>query len=204
MDKNNILLVVGSNLCEAGVPSVIMQLVRKLHDRYIFDVLCFNDEEGYFDNEFLSYGGEIYRTRLVKYEENKILYLFRSKQIKKVLNEILKIKRYTVIHCNCGIESGICVKIAYKLGVRKRVVHAHGTYNRKGHNYFLRLYNYNNKCNILKYATNRIACSSIAGDTLFMGKSFINVLNPVDISLYENILKRKACGNSFASNWILL
>lgn len=194
MEKKSILLIVGSNLCEAGVPGVIMYIVRNLYTKYTFDVLCFDEEEGFFDKEFLSYGGKIIRKNLVRYEENKISYLLRSKCINQILKEIFKRKKYEIVHCNCGIESGICLKTAHDFNIKIRIAHAHGTYNRKGRNYLLRLYNYRNKRRIVQYATERIACSSIAGETLFLGKSFENVLNPVNLSIYDGIIKKKHSG----------
>lgn len=47
-----VLLVVGGPLVNAGVPNVVMNIVRELHSEYTFDVLCLADGEGCHDKEF--------------------------------------------------------------------------------------------------------------------------------------------------------
>ena len=54
----------------------------------------------------------------------------------------------------------------------------------------MRFYSWFTKRHILKYANVRLACSSIAGDTLFSGAPYENVLNPVDVSLYADIERK--------------
>ena len=39
---------------------------------------------------------------------------------------------------------------------------------------------------ISKFATQRVACSDVAGKTLFLHQSYQNILNPVDVTLYDN------------------
>ena len=62
-----VLLICGSELCNAGVPNVIMKIVRGLQSSYTFDVLCLSEKYGEYDAEFSSYGGKIYRLPLPDY-----------------------------------------------------------------------------------------------------------------------------------------
>ena len=59
--KKRILLVASGRLDHSGVPSVIMTLVRRLSDEYVFDLLlnAESGEEGPLEDEFTSFGGEI-------------------------------------------------------------------------------------------------------------------------------------------------
>ena len=61
MSKDRVLFVVSNNLDPGGIQNVIMNIVRNLSTELIFDVVCFKDQVGYFDDEFTSYGGKIFR-----------------------------------------------------------------------------------------------------------------------------------------------
>lgn len=189
-----VLLVVGGPLVNAGVPNVVMNIVRELHSEYTFDVLCLADGEGCHDKEFEAYGGTIYHVKTLEYAQHKLLFAKRMFQIRKAVSDLLEQKTYDVIHCHCGIDAGICLKVAQKYGVRQRIAHAHGTYIRKGRNYFLRFYNWLNKKMIVLYSTKRLACSELAGQTLFLGAAFDNVLNPVDVDFYHSTTKKQHSG----------
>lgn len=189
-----VLLIIGTPLLNAGVPNVVMAIVRELSKKYTFDVLCLAEGEGYHDKEFRTYGGEIYHVNTLEYTQHKLLFAKRMFQIRTAVDDLLKQKTYDVIHCHCGIDAGICLEVGRKYGVRQRIAHAHGTYIRKGRNYFLRFYNWLNKKMIVLYSTKRLACSELAGQTLFLGAAFDNVLNPVDVDFYHSTTKKKHSG----------
>ena len=74
-----ILLVSCEGLGNGGVQAVIMSIVRNLHKEYLFDILLFTSEKRYYDEEFLTYGGQIFR--IPRYEgknqfRKKIYYYF--------------------------------------------------------------------------------------------------------------------------------
>ncbi len=192
--KKKVLLVCGSELCNAGVPNVIMTIVRGLQERYSFDILCFVANPGFFDDEFESYGGSIFRIDLPLYASNKFSYPLRWFKIKRELHTILSRTNYDIIHCHCGIDAGVCLYTAKRNHVPCRISHAHGTYIRKGKNILLRRYNSIQKSFIAINATTRLACSDIAGKTLFGGSHFENVLNPINIKEYEHISKIEHVG----------
>ncbi len=184
--KKRVLLIVNSDLINAGVPNVVMTIVRNLSDRFFFDVVTYHGTKGQYDDEFKSYGGKIFNLSLLKYEKHKILYPLRYFQIKKAMREILSKNKYDVVHCHNGVEAGIFLKCAKQFKIKTRLAHAHGTYSRKGSNKLLIWYYSCCKKFISKYATTALACASLAGKSLFGEKEFVNVLNPVDISLYKN------------------
>ncbi len=193
-DKKRVLMVIDSPLLNSGVPNVVMNIIRELHDRFIFDILTYTNEKGFFDEEFLSYGGEIFHVQLLQYRRHRFLYGYRGKQLEKAVRNILRTKKYDIIHCNNGEESGPCLKIARKMGVSVRISHSHSKCYAYSKNP-VRI-GYFNKCldQIKSYATVRLACSEIAGKTIFKDIPFENILNPVDYSFYSGIIPQKHDG----------
>ena len=185
--KKKILLISPSELCVGGVSKVLMTLVEELHEEYTFDVVTLRDRPGYYDDAFSSYGGKIYKIPSIQYVDHKILYPLSFFQIRKAVAKILKENQYDVIHCHSGWQDAPCHLAAMKAGVPVRISHGHGTYNWTGRNLVMRAYF--TKRIIRKYAQTRLACASVAGDTLFSGAPYENILNPVDVSLYADIDK---------------
>ena len=188
--KKKVLFVVGSELANAGVPNVIMQIVRQLHGDFTFDVVVANSTAGYYDEEFKSYGGNIFVKPQVDYSYGKIKFIKRGKQVFDAVSDILKASKYDIVHCHNGIESGPALKAAYKYGVPIRISHAHGTYFNKGKNIVSRIYKYTCMKMGAKYSTLRLSCADIAGQTLFLGKDFENILNPLNLDYYSSIQKK--------------
>ena len=48
-------------LGNGGVQAVMMNIIRNMHKEYLFDMLLFTSEKRHYDDEFLTYGGKIYR-----------------------------------------------------------------------------------------------------------------------------------------------
>lgn len=188
--KKRVLLVINSDLINAGVPNVVMNIVRNLSKKFSFDIITYHNKEGIYDKEFELFGGKIFRIDLLNYNEHKILFPLRYFQIRKCMNEILNKNTYDIIHCHNGIEAGIFLKYARCHGISNRIVHAHGTYYRRGYNKILLWYNWQCKKMIHNNATTEIACSTQAGKSLFFAENFVSVFNPVDISLYRNVTKK--------------
>ena len=185
-----VLVVLNSDLIRAGVPNVVMTIARGLSDKFVFDAVTYGTAAGDYDSEFEALGGRIYRLSLLDYDSHKLTYPMRFFQIKKALNKILKGTAYDIIHCHNGIEAGIFLSLANKHGILKRIAHAHGNYTRGGSNKILLWYHNFCKKLIHRHATDRLACSSVAGETLYSCDDFLNVLNCVDTSLYVNLPKQ--------------
>lgn len=189
-NKKRVLMVVISELCKAGLPSVVMSIVRTLSNYYTFDLLTLSEESGYYDSEFLSYGGHLYTMDILSFNQKRLFSPVRGMQLKKKLNLILRKERYEVVHCHIGIEAGIVLKTAKKWGIPIRIAHAHGLYVNSGKNVIRRLYFSLCLKYISDYSTNRLACSSEAGQTLFGRKDFMNVLNPINTDYYTRIVHK--------------
>lgn len=188
--KKRILLLVGNELCIAGVPNVIMNIVQELHEVYTFDVLTFSNKPGKLDSRFCSYGGTIFSLELPRYPQHPIACFFAYQQLYTKVKGILQENHYDVVHGHSGYFDGICLMAARQAGIPVRISHGHGNYTWIGRNFLVKAYLELGKLLILKNATNRLACSDIAGKTLFLNQTYLNVLNPVDISQYADIDKK--------------
>ena len=61
MQKKKVLMVSSRTFDNGGVQAVMMDITRNCQDTCSFDVVLFTQKQGYHDNEFLSYGGKIFR-----------------------------------------------------------------------------------------------------------------------------------------------
>ena len=194
MYKRKVLFVISSCLENAGVPNVIMHIVRELSDEFCFDILTYGNIRGFYDNEFLSYGGTILRlNNLISYEKSKILYFTRYFALTKSIKMIFNKRKYNIIHCNNGFESGPILKIAKKYNISIRIAHAHGTYSYNNKNPLIKYYKIFCRYLIAKNATNYFACSNQSGDSIFLN-GYKNILNPINISNYSKITQSKHIG----------
>ena len=184
-----VLLVIEGALDDAGVPNVVMHMVRGLSGQYRFDVLCRAVQSGSFDREFTSYGGKVYRMNLPDYNVHPLLFLLRPLLLRRKLNALLCANAYDVIHCHSGFEAGLIAQIGAAHHVPVRIAHAHGTYQARRKNPLLTAYNQWNRGLMERYCTAKLACSDVAGETLYLNGTFQNVLNPVDLTLYCNVEK---------------
>ncbi|WP_043934573.1 glycosyltransferase [Bacillus sp. EB01] len=122
-----VLHVSCEGLGNGGVQSVIMNTCRTFTGKS--DIILFTKEKRYYDEEFQSLGGKIYR--LPNYEgrnnlRKKLDYYIRFIRILKGTYKILKEHGpYDAIHCHNELESGICNLAAYFAGVKVRISHAH-------------------------------------------------------------------------------
>lgn len=180
-----VLFVIGTSLQNAGVPHVVMHIVRALHDRYRFDVVVGGEEPGFFDEEFLSFGGQIFRCPLANNTGSKFGFWQKWRQLVRFVKPILSRQEYDVVHCHNGFEAAAVLRIATRRNVPIRVAHSHGYYPIGGKNILSRMYKIYCRKTINRTATARLACSTKAGDSLYGGAPYANVLNPIDLSYYQ-------------------
>ena len=164
-------------LGNGGVQAIMMGIVRNLSDQYLFDMLVFTREKRYYDDEFLSYGGNI--IRIPHYEGHNAIFkrldlLIRDIYIYPRICKYLKQNHYDVIHCNNQSESAPLLKAAARYGVPIRICHSHVI--ESWSNKLLNLIKKRRKANINKYATNKIGCSLEACISLYGGEK-ISVIN---------------------------
>lgn len=157
-----ILLVTNQKLDKAGVQAVILDIARRLKDEYRFDILLITERTGFYDEEFCSLGGEIFR---IPNKKNRVMskvdYYLRGK---KLYNKTLKILKengpYVAVHCHNEYEAGPCLAAAKKAGIPVRIAHTHIVHSKTHllHTVFEKI----NKRLIEKNATHKFGCSSEA------------------------------------------
>ena len=168
--KERILLVSCFSLSSGGVQTVIMNIVRHLSHRYTFDIILFTKEKGYYDDEFLSYGGNIFR--LPHYTGKnlfikKVDYYFRGLRLYLSTLKIIKENGpYNAIHCHNTFESAIFLKAAAKSSIPVRIIHSHIIFP-DANNVLLKVSRKYYSIIMKKYATNMIGCSEMACEALY-------------------------------------
>lgn len=122
-----ILLIADSNMSLSGVPVVFMSIVRLLSKEYQFDIVVFKDNDMYFEKEFLSYGGKVYRYHFHKPDNfiKKLIWIKYSyyKSVKKFIKNNIKLEEYTAIHSFQEDFSYPFLKEAKKAGIKNRILH---------------------------------------------------------------------------------
>lgn len=122
-----ILEVSCNGLVNGGVQHVIMNIVSALHADYQFDVLVFTEGPDYFDADFLTFGGKIFRMPNKQYRFKKNIDFYTRGP--RIFFGTLKLLRengpYTAIHCHNFFESAFCLMAAKVSGVKIRIAHSH-------------------------------------------------------------------------------
>lgn len=162
--KKKILLVSCGGLGRGGVQAVMMGIVRNLSRKYTFDIVLFTEEKRGYEEEFLSFGGKIFRFPVYA-GSNQILrksdfFLRKWRMYKQVKQCIQENGLYCAIHCNNYLESAYCLKAAYECGVPVRISHIHGMVSALPA--VLTMVDNMERTFIKRYANYRIACSANA------------------------------------------
>lgn len=136
-DKKKILLVAASNMSLTGVPVVYMSIIRLLKDEYDFDIVILNNDDMYFENEFLSYGGKIFN--FISNKPNSsfkslfwALFSFKKRAKKFILKE-LNLDEYSCIHTFNGELGSVLFRLTKKKNIKKyfHICSAQSAYKRK-------------------------------------------------------------------------
>lgn len=170
--KKRVLMVSCFGLGTGGVQTIMMGIVRSLYKDFHFDMLLFTSDKRYYENEFLSYGGKIFRLPHYNGKINALKSIdgiVRDIRIYKGLIKILKNEHdYDIIHCNKEYESAPILKAAAKFGIPIRICHTHITHHKSS--YLKCLVNSLRIKQIEKYATHLIGCSDSACSTIYHSK----------------------------------
>ncbi len=176
--KKKVLLACNGNLDKTGVPSVIMTIVRNLHEEYDFDLILSSNKPSYYTEEFKSYGGRLIelpkhtsRIHLV----NRILEVLRPVSLALKTKKIIQKEHYDILHCHNDFDMAGCVYSARKM-IPIRICHTHKTWNPKG-NILTKAYRYICRSVMKTYATDLIGCSGLACQTTYGNDATFKVIN---------------------------
>jgi len=172
------VLMVAGTMHMGGIETQLMHLLRhrdseKLHIDFTSTV-----EEPFYRQEIESLGGKILRILKMR-PWNPIPYCWR-------LYRIMKQGEYDVVHSHELFHSGIVLLLAKLAGVQGRFAHAHNGSDGIAKPGFVRkCYNWVMGRWIQKYATERLACSTVAGAFLYGENSAFQVIhNSVELEKY--------------------
>lgn len=175
MKKIRVIHCLGK-LNTGGAETLVMNILRKIdREKYQFDFLLFDDNKGFYDTEAKKLGSSLYYT-------NSMSKAGISKYIKE-MTTFFKKEKPDVVHSHMDWQGGFIAYAAHKAGIKKIVVHSHANQKMfiKNPLYFLLILV--NKILIQRYATNCVACSKEAGESLFYNE-FEVILNGIDIEKY--------------------
>lgn len=128
------LIIAYNDLNNSGVPNVIYQSVKALHEEYSFDVLVFGDDDYYYQK--LKEEGII--IRLIKYIDKKpkgkisrlLWWLYKRPHNHYLfMMDLLKENDYDVIHSFKEYDSWPLFKAAKRKKIKKRIFHCNVNLN---------------------------------------------------------------------------
>lgn len=176
-----ILMVSCDGLGNGGVQAVMMSIVRSLSDEYVFDMLVFTNNKDKYDDEFRSYGGQIYR--IPWYEGSSEFHMKLDKYIRgpRIYRGAMRILRecgpYHAVHCHNYYEAAPILSAAAALHVPIRIAHIHDEIQMHKENRIMKaLYHYQAK-RIEQLATAKIGCAEKACKSFFADPNNSRVIN---------------------------
>ena len=192
--KEKVLLISSGGLSKSGVPTVLMTIVDGLKDSYEFDILLHTSDQGYYDQQFLSYGGRIFRCPKKHFgfkPLDRIAEMLRPALLRSVTKKIIRNNGpYKVIHCNNDFDASGCLEAAKKERIPIRICHTHKTWKSDSQmGPLTRIYRMSCRKVILDNATALIGCSSDANSSTFGSSARTQVVfNPYDENRFTPVL----------------
>ncbi|HAP9377609.1 TPA: glycosyltransferase family 1 protein, partial [Enterococcus faecium] len=162
-----------------GAESFMMNLYRKIdRTNYQFDFLIYEDYADVQDyhSEIERLGGRIFVVPNPK--KNIFKYLIE-------VNKLLKKESFSIVHNQVYFGGGINLWLAKKNGIRQRIAHSHATEDGKSQNIVMNVLRKFLTKLLLQNATDYLAVSQEAGESLFQNHPFEIVHNGIDLELYS-------------------
>lgn len=175
MKQIRVLMVIGAlDYCN-GITAYALNYYSHLDKaKYHFDFAVHYDFQTEFKDRLIEQGSKV--MFMGNYSLKSMLGL--SKRIRKVLQE----GNYDIVHCHILNVAPFYFKQAKKLGIKVRIIHSHATKN--SDNFLKNIRNSVFKKLALARATDRFACSRLAGDYLFR-KDYKVIANAIDYSRFS-------------------
>lgn len=170
------ILQVFASLNMGGAESRMMDVYRKIdREKYIFDFLCMQQGEQYYEPEIRSAGG-----RIVKIDPPRVSGAYANfRTIRKVLRD----GHYDAVHAHTSFHCGVVMLAAWLEKVPVRISHARTT-GSKNNSLKNKTALVIGRAFISLFATVRLAVSKEAGNYIFGKKPFTVLPNAVDCEKY--------------------
>ena len=180
----NVLHVIG-HIGRGGDTTVVLDVMKNMdHSKVRFDFITHRGAKEETVQKLRDAGSKVHIM------EGDVRELGMAKYYKSIL-EILKHTgvKYDAIHVHTGMQSGVALAAAKKVGIPKRICHSHVTAIQRKASFVKKViatpifrYLY------MKNATTKIACSKDAGIFMYGKNSrFTVIYNAVDIEPYLNV-----------------
>ena len=194
-----VLIIAYNDLNNSGVPNVIYQTIRALHDEYAFDILIFKDDEYYYQ-KLLKEGIKV---NLIKYKESKpngqIAKLFwwfhkMPKQHYLFMKQLLIENDYSVIHSFKEYYSWPFFKAAKEAGITKRILHRNIN-PEQPKQISIKLLEKKNRRLSIKYASDLVGVSELCCKNAYKNHKYTVLYNCYDEQKYNMNVKNKLSDN---------
>ncbi|OBS62132.1 glycosyltransferase family 1 protein [Enterococcus mundtii] len=164
---------------KGGAESFMMNMYRNIDRNKIqFDFLIYDDYKDTKDyhDEIKELGGRIFVVTNPK--KNLLKYMIE-------VNRLLKTEKFDVAHNEVYFGGGINLWLAKKNNIKIRVAHSHATEDGKGNSFVLKILRKYLHWLLEKNATDFVAVSKEAGESLFGDHPYVMVNNGIDFSQYN-------------------
>ena len=188
-----VLIIAYNDLNNSGVPNVIYQTIKALHEEYSFDVLVFGDDEYYYQ-KLKSEGINI---NLIKYIDEKpkgklerLFWWFhkRPHDHYMFMKRLLKDNNYSAIQSFKEYDCWPFFKAAKEAGIKKRIFHCNVnlTIDNNTKDKFLK---YRNKRLSLRFANVFVGVSDLSCKNAFGNRKYTVLYNSYDEQKYNMNVK---------------
>lgn len=170
---------------KGGAESFMMNMYREIDRSKIqFDFLIYDDYQDVTDynEEIKDLGGRIFVVTNPK--KNIIKYLFE-------VNKLLKREKFDIAHNEVYFGGGINLKLARRHGIKKRIAHSHATSDGKPTNLIMNQLRVFLDKMLKNNATDLLAVSKEAGESLFGDSRFTIIHNGIKISNYQFTIEQR-------------
>lgn len=194
-EKKVKVLITAGSLGMGGLENQLVYLGKHI-DKTKFQIdYISTDRNAYYKDEIINAGCGFYVVPDPR-KEGTLRYC-------RALMHLIKKNKYDVVHSQELFHSGIEMFIAWVAGVPKRISHSHSTKDGSKHNSIIKkIYHFVMRRSILMFATDYLACSTIAGKFLYgenivHNKKFRVIVNSVETDYYfkepkTEVIKKKA------------
>ena len=184
------LIIAYNDLNNSGVPNIIYQTIKALHNEYLFDVLVFGDDTYYFER--LKNDG--IKINLIRFNEIKpkskifklFWWLFKMPRNHYLFAKKLMLKSgYDVVHSFKELYSWPFFKAAKKVGIKKRIFHNNVDLKRNSKTKY-ELLDVRNLRLSIKYSTLRVGVSKLCCENAFKKHNSFVLYNCYDETKFNN------------------
>lgn len=172
----DVLIVLKDLRTGNGIASCLMNYYNQLLNKFNVTFLLLQNIESPYTDIVKKSGGNI-----IIIPTSKLKYSYKTQ---KFLNELFKNNHFDIIHINIpGPYGALILKMAQKNNIKSRIYHSHNPKNNLSLKSTISSTIYNRLC--VKRATDYLACSKLAGRSIFGNEKFEVLKNCIDAKRFQ-------------------